>query len=73
VLRPIVLADPRTEDEAFIFDCQLDGVVYVNDADGSLADGEVPGVTEFPQVASLVRVDRRWLLDRLSRDERACV
>jgi hypothetical protein len=73
VLRPIVLADPRTEDEAFIFDCQLDGVVYVNDADGSLADGEVRGVTEFPQVASLVRVDGRWFLDELSRDERACV
>jgi hypothetical protein len=71
VLRPVVIADPRSDTEAFIFDCQFDGTVFV-DADGGLADGQAPGVKEFPQIASLVRVDGRWIVDRLTRDERAC-
>lgn len=71
VLRPVVIADPRSDTEAFIFDCQLDGTVLVN-ADGSLADGQIPGVKEFPQIASVVKVDGEWIVDRLTRDERAC-
>lgn len=71
VLRPVVIADPRSDTEAFIFDCQFDGTVFV-DADGAPADGQARGVKEFPQIASLVRVDGRWIVDRLTRDERAC-
>ena len=71
VLRPVVIADPRSDTEAFIFDCQLDGTVFVN-ADGSLADGQTRGVKEFPQIASVVRMDGTWIVERLTRDERAC-
>ncbi len=71
ILRPVVIADPRSDTEAFIFDCQLDGTVFVN-ADGSLADGQTPGVKEFPQIASIVKVGDDWIVERLTRDERAC-
>ena len=72
VLRPVVVADPRSETEAFIFDCQLDGTVFVN-ADGSLPEGTTPGVQEFPQIASVIFQDGHWIVDRLTRDDRACV
>jgi hypothetical protein len=71
VLRPVVIADPRSDTEAFIFDCQLDGTVFVN-SDGTLADGQIPGVKEFPQIASVIKRDGEWIVDRLTRDERAC-
>ncbi|MEM1334012.1 MAG: hypothetical protein AAGG08_11180 [Actinomycetota bacterium] len=71
VLRPVVIADPRSETEAFIFDCQFDGTVFVN-TDGTLAEGQTPGVKEFPQIASIVKVDGEWIVERLTRDERAC-
>ncbi len=71
VLRPVVIADPRSDTEAFIFDCQLDGTVFVN-SDGTLADGQVPGVKEFPQIASVVKRDGAWIVERLTTDERAC-
>ena len=72
VLRPVVVADPRSDTEAFIFDCQLDGTVFVND-DGSLPEGATPGVREFPQIASVIVQNGEWIVDRLTRDERACV
>ena len=72
VLRPVVVADPRSDTEAFIFDCQLDGTAFVND-DGSLPEGTTPGVREFPQIASVILQDGKWIVDRLTRDERACV
>lgn len=71
VLRPVVIADPRSDTEAFIFDCQFDGTVFLN-SDGSLADGQTPGVKEFPQIASIVKVGDQWIVERLTRDERAC-
>lgn len=71
VLRPVVIADPRSETEAFIFDCQLDASVRRN-ADGSLVDGEVPGVKRFPQIARMVKVDGRWVVDVVSKDDRVC-
>lgn len=71
VLRPVVIADPRSDSEAFIFDCQLDGTVFVN-ADGSLPDGQTRGVKQFPQIASVVYQDGEWIVERLTRDERAC-
>ncbi len=72
VLRPVVVADPRSDTEAFIFDCQLDGTIFVNE-DGSLPEGTTPGVREFPQIASVILQDGKWIVDRLTRDERACV
>ncbi|MFN3256256.1 MAG: hypothetical protein ACE37B_11205 [Ilumatobacter sp.] len=71
VLRPIVLADPRSDDEAFIFDCAISGSNYVN-TDGSLADGETPGSETAPLIIRLVRVDGGWIVTDIQDDERAC-
>ena len=71
VFRPIVIADPRSETEAFIFDCQLDASVRRH-ADGSLVDGEVPGVRRFPQIARMVKAGGRWVVDVVSSDDRVC-
>jgi hypothetical protein len=71
VVRPIVIADPRSATEAFIFDCQLDGTVLRN-ADGSLADGEVEGVKNGPQIARIVKVNGHWITDKISADDRVC-
>ncbi|MEM1333363.1 MAG: hypothetical protein AAGG08_07890 [Actinomycetota bacterium] len=71
VLRPVVLADPRSVDEAFIFDCAISGSRYVN-ADGSLADADVPGSQLAPLLIRLVRVDGSWIVDDIQDDDRAC-
>lgn len=71
VLRPVVLADPRSDDEAFIFDCAISGSRYVN-ADGTLADGDVPGSQLAPLLIRLVRVDGSWIVDDIQDDDRAC-
>lgn len=71
VLRPVVLADPRSDDEAFIFDCAISGSNYVN-ADGSLVDGETPGSETAPLIIRLVRVDGGWIVTDIQDDERAC-
>lgn len=71
VLRPVVLADPRSETEAFIFDCAISGSHYL-DAEGNLAPGEVGGTIEAPLIVRLVLQDDRWLVDDIQDDERAC-
>jgi hypothetical protein len=71
LLRPIVIATPRSDTEAFIFDCQLDASVLRN-ADGSLVEGETPGVKQVPQLARLVKQDGRWLVATATTDDRAC-
>lgn len=71
VLRPVVLADPRSANEAFIFDCALSASRYV-DADGALVDGQTPGTELAPLIVRLVRVDGGWIVDDIQDDERAC-
>ena len=71
MLRPVVIADPRSDSEVVIFDCVLDGGDWVL-SDGSLAPGETPGVTELPLSARLLLVDGEWKLDALAEDDRAC-
>ncbi len=71
VLRPVVLADPRSDDEAFIFDCALSASRYV-DADGALLDGPTPGTELAPLIVRLVQVDGGWIVDDIQDDERAC-
>lgn len=71
VLRPVVIADPRSDTEAFIFDCAISGSRYLN-ADGSLADGEVGGTTRAPLIIRVVQQDGAWLVDDIQDDERAC-
>jgi hypothetical protein len=72
LLRPVVIADPRSENEAFIFDCILDGGEWVR-ADGSLDDGEIPGSARLPLSARIKLIDGTWILDGLSTDDRACI
>lgn len=71
VLRPTVLADPRSDDEAFIFDCALSASRYV-DADGDFVDGGSPGTQLAPLLVRLVRQDGGWIVDDIQDDERAC-
>ncbi|MGK2886394.1 MAG: hypothetical protein ACSLE8_16745 [Rhodococcus sp. (in: high G+C Gram-positive bacteria)] len=71
VLRPVVIADPRSETEAFIFDCAISGSHYLK-ADGTLAAGEVGGTTRAPLIVRLVNQDGVWLVDDIQDDERAC-
>lgn len=71
VLRPVVLADPRSDDEAFIFDCAISRSKYLN-ADGSLAAGETSGEVLAPLIVRLVRIDGEWIVDDIQDDERAC-
>jgi hypothetical protein len=71
VLRPVVIADPRSDDEAFIFDCLISGSHYLN-ADGSLADGEVPGTILAPLIVRVVMTEAGWIVDDIQDDERAC-
>lgn len=71
VLRPVVIADPRSETEAFIFDCAISGSHYLK-ADGTLAAGEVGGTTRAPLIVRLVNQDGVWLVDDIQDDVRAC-
>jgi hypothetical protein len=71
VLRPVVLADPRSASEAFIFDCAISGSHYLN-ADGTLADGEVGGTIRAPLIVRLVLENGVWLVADIQDDERAC-
>jgi hypothetical protein len=71
ILRPVVLADPRSDTEAFIFDCAISGSHYVN-ADGTLADNEVPGTVLAPMIVRLVNEGGVWIVDDVQDDERAC-
>lgn len=72
VLRPVVLADPRSDDEAFIFDCAISRSKYLN-AEGSLAAGETGGEVLAPMIIRLVRTDNgEWIVDDIQDDERAC-
>ncbi|MEZ5258929.1 MAG: hypothetical protein R2705_19170 [Ilumatobacteraceae bacterium] len=65
-----MIADPRFDTEAFIFDRQLDGTVPVNATESRRrANARREGV---PQIASVVRMDGTWIVERLTRDERAC-
>ena len=71
VVRPVVIASPRSGVEAFIFDCELDSSGW-RKADGTLAAGAVGGVTKYPAIARMVNVDGRWVTDALTTDERVC-
>ena len=71
VLRPVVLADPRSDDEAFIFDCAISRSKYLQ-TDGSLAAGETGGEVLAPLIVRLVRVAGEWIVDDIQDDERAC-
>lgn len=72
VLRPTVLGDGRSEVDAIVADCSLDGAVRRN-ADGSIAEGSTPGVVETEVGATMRMSDGRWKLDRVTELAGACV
>jgi hypothetical protein len=71
LFRPVVIAEPRSDTEAFVFDCQIDATGWRN-ADGSFAEGDTPGVKRSPQIARMKKIDGRWLTDGVSTDDRVC-
>jgi hypothetical protein len=73
VLRPVVIADPRSDTEAFVFSCGLVASIYVN-ADDSIVEGETPGVDRQAVITQVVKQDDgTWIVDQVQGDERACV
>ncbi|MBI4883653.1 MAG: hypothetical protein HY826_06305 [Actinobacteria bacterium] len=71
VLRPTVGGDGRTDIDALVLDCVLDGAVRRN-SDGSIAEGSTPGVGENPTGATLRLIDGEWRLDRITEALAAC-
>jgi len=71
VLRPTVGGDGRTDIDALVLDCELDGSVGRN-ADGSIAEGSTPGITEDEIGATMRLVDGQWKLDRITNAPGAC-
>ncbi len=72
VTRPFVVGDERTETQAVVFDCELDGAVWRHD-DGSLAAGSTLGVVRHGVVATLAFEAGRWIVDRVADQDDACV
>ena len=72
VLRPYVIGEQRTESFAIVFDCVLDGGVFVM-PDGSLAPGSSRGVGESGGGAPVRWTGTRWLVDRVGEQAEACV
>ena len=65
VLRPTVGGDGRTEVDALVLDCVLDGAVRRN-LDGSIAEGSTPGIAAVEVGATLRFVDGLWKVDRIA-------
>lgn len=71
VLRPIVIGDGRTDVDAIVFDCEINGAVRRN-ADGSLAEGSTPGIGINEVGVTMRLVDGVWKQDRIADAEGAC-
>ncbi len=71
VLRPEVLGDERTDTNAIIFDCTLDGAIW-RLPDGSLGSSSTPGVVVDGTGAIVVFSDGRWNLNRIANQPDAC-
>jgi hypothetical protein len=65
VLRPTVGGDGRTDVDALVLDCALNGSI-VRNADGSIAEGSTPGIGIDDIGATMRLVDGRWKLDRIT-------
>jgi hypothetical protein len=72
VLRPMVIGDGRTDVDAIVFDCEINGAVRRN-SDGSLAEGSTPGIGINEVGATMQLVDNVWKLDRIGDAVGACV
>ncbi len=71
VLRPTVIGDMRTDTQAVVFDCMLDGGVW-RLPDGSLGEGSTPGVIANG-LGAMVTLDRgRWIVSQVANQPDAC-
>ncbi len=71
VLRPTVGGDGRTEGDALVLDCILNGSVFRN-SDGSLADGSTPGIGRDGQGSTMHLAGETWKLDGVADARGAC-
>lgn len=71
VLRPVVIEDDRSATYTVVTDCRLDGAVLRN-ADGSLALGATPGITESGFVAGMVLQASQWKIDGFNITPAGC-
>ena len=71
VLRPVVIGDERTEVDAIVFDCVLDGGVF-RSPDGSLAPGSALGVAPHGIGMRLRDVGAHWVVEQVGEQPNAC-
>lgn len=71
VLRPQVLGEERTDTTAVVFDCILDGGVFLT-AGGALAPGSTRGVVLAGSGSRLAVTDGRWKVVQVGTQEDAC-
>jgi hypothetical protein len=68
VLRPYVLGDQRTDSTAVVLDCYLQNEQYVvRGSQPVLAD-----LARVGQIATMVKLDGRWMVDIAAEDSGAC-
>lgn len=72
VLRPMVLGEDRTDTGALIFDCVLDGSVFLT-ASGQLAEGSTWGVLATGGGSRLAIADGVWRVTQTGRQPEACL
>lgn len=72
VLRPSVLGEDRTEVDAIVVDCVLDGGVFL-EADGSLAVGSTRGVSESGLGMRMHAAEGAWFVTQVGRQDDACL
>jgi hypothetical protein len=71
-VRPYVLGDPRSDAEATVYDCQLDGSYFVG-ADGKPLPGEQTGIRQYGNSARVVKADGVWVVDETAQSGSACL
>lgn len=71
VLRPTVLGEERSADTAIVFDCVLDGGLWVR-PDGSPGEGTRRGTYPTGVATRLRRVTGEWRIDHLTAQAEAC-
>lgn len=71
VLRPTVIGDERTDTTAIVFDCVIDGSVFVL-PDGALAEGSRRGIDEVGFAARMQLIEGRWMVTQVGSQPEAC-
>jgi hypothetical protein len=72
-LRPRVLVDPRTDGQALLLDCQVDGTYWIDAATGSPSPGESTSIVSLGGAIRLVNEGAGWLVDAAGEDGRGCL